>query len=38
MKKTFSLLMIVFCVALCQGCGIFKGGCKCPPVSYNNLP
>lgn len=38
MRKLVVKLFIVLLVCTASSCGIFKSGCKCPKVSYNNFP
>ncbi len=38
MRKLAIKLAMVLLVCTASSCGIFKSGCQCPKVSYNNYP
>ena len=38
MKKVSLKVMLLFVTVALSSCSIFKPGCKCPPVSYNQYP
>jgi len=38
MKRLIVNIFLFLTVCLASSCGIFKGGCKCPKVSYNAYP
>lgn len=38
MKRLVVRLFLVLVIGTVSSCGIFKGGCHCPKVSYNAYP